>query len=310
MEKNILKDAVIRTLAFHASWEYAPTYIQLFLSLDYGKDYNSSQVNSHEIHSILQELLQDQTISCSNGRYSLNNYRHQIPLGKDKEIYYPRKLRKAKRVVWYLKKLPWIKTVCICNTTALGQSRDSGDLDFFIITKPRSIWTARFFSALPFILLKMRPENPSAQDPVCLSFFITEDAFDLSNLMLDDDPYFRYWFLFLLPLYDENVLSDLWLANSSITGRHVNAIPWISIQNHPTGQNQHISNKDDEALPFFESLFKKIQQKRLPANIKNMANQATDVVISDNVLKFHTTDARRRIRETYYKICHDFNVQP
>ncbi|MBU2566615.1 hypothetical protein KKG46_03590 [Patescibacteria group bacterium] len=312
MENQVLREAIIRTLAFHASWSYAPTYIQLLLSLDYGvNESQDTRVSKLNLEDVLKVLVQEDLVVKQQGRFALNRFSYLMEQGKEKEIYNSRKMRKAKRVVWYLKKIPWIKSVCLCNTTALGQSKETSDLDFFIITKPGYIWITRFFAALPFVIFKMRPEDPGIKDPVCLSFFVTQNGLDLSKLMLEDDPYFRYWFLFLLPLYDDGVLAELWFANVNILKRHANAIPWISLDKTAGDKsNSQESKSSNEEISFLEKKFKIIQQNRLPSQINKQANQSTDVVISDNVLKFHTTDARRPIRDSYYKICNEFNVQP
>ncbi|MDD2786273.1 MAG: hypothetical protein PHS79_05310 [Patescibacteria group bacterium] len=369
---NRISAAIIRTLAFQAAWDYAPTGIELAMLLDVGPNIaadsvetqnlaSNSKPNSLAASDIFDELnllINTGELVENQGRLSLSSHIDQINCGRENEFYFPRKLRNARRVAKYLKRLPWVRAVCLCNTTALGQARDDSDLDFFVIVKSGSIWRTRFFAALPFKLLGARPlssraESPAysdvvegslveqsrelrdfstalhirsasvemtrGKDPVCLSFFVADNFLDLSTLMLpDDDPYFRYWFLSMLPLCDDGVLHELWEANSTIRSRHPLAKEWIALGGHGTKlriKNYELRTRDEEprikkGKSFLESFFEKIQRKSFPENIKAMANRDSRVVVSDNVLKFHVDDKREKYRQRYYDICKQYEIEP
>ncbi|MFA6161483.1 MAG: hypothetical protein WC766_04925 [Patescibacteria group bacterium] len=369
---NRISAAIIRTLAFQAAWDYAPTGVELAMLLDVGSNIaadsvetqnlaSNSKPNSLAASDVFDELnllINTGEIIEDQGRLTLASHVDLIKRGRENEFYFPRKLRHACRVAKYLRRLPWVRAVCLCNTTALGQARDESDLDFFVIVKSGSIWRTRFFAALPFKLIGARPlssraESPAhsdvaegslveqsrklrdfstalhirsasvemtrGKDPVCLSFFVADNSLDLSTLMLpNDDPYFRYWFLSMLPLYDDGVLHDLWKANAKIRARHPLAKEWIAAGGHGTKlriMNYELRIRDEEpriknGKGFFESFFEKIQRKSFPENIKAMANRDSRVVVSDNVLKFHVDDKREKFRQRYYDFCRQYEVEP
>lgn len=315
MTLDQMQTAVLRTLAFHASWSYAPTQIQLFQTLDVGSDPVAQSANQAFLvfNQACLELLQSQKIIFSFGRYTLAGHARQISDGKANEIFFPRKLARARRATAYLKRLPNVRSVCVCNTVALGQSKDASDIDFFIIAKSGSIWRTRLLAALPFKLINSRPNEGRRKDPICLSFFITDQALDLSPLSIDsdDDPYLRYWLIMLLPLSDDGVLHDFWQANEKLRKRHPFAKKWLALDTAPiSGALQSAPPRPLPSNSFLEKQSKQIQLNHLPPDIKNTANQDTHVVISDDVLKFHVTDARRQIRERYRQICHGLSVKP
>ncbi len=304
-------NAILRTLAFHAAWNYAPARLQLFQSLDVaGDDFDITDNEAYPLISqSLDNLISQGVIVENHHRLALVEFSDLIQSGKDNEIHFARKMRHALRAVRYLKMLPWVRSVCLCNTTALGQARDQSDLDFFIICRAGSIWRTRFFATMPFKILNARP-GERAVDPVCLSFFITDEALNLQSLSLDeDDPYLRHWLLSLMPLTDDGVLADFWEQNRELRRRHTFAKPWIALQQSPL-PGAVSSKKPALSSSIFEKWLRQLQTVRFPKEIAQIANQDTRVVINENVLKFHVTDNRKFFRDKYHQICHAHNIQP
>ena len=301
---------ILRTLAFSGAWGYAPTRLQLAMFYDRGSD-GAPDFQTSE----LDPLIDEGTVVESEAHLALKSFADQIQTGREREFYFPRKLRRARKVAAYLRRLPWVRAVCLCNTTALGQARDESDLDFFIIAKAGAIWRTRFFSTLPFKLLGARPrvelgaqEGTRQTDPVCLSFFVTDDNLDLSNFMLPgDDPYFRYWFLSLLPLSDDGILDEFWENNKIIRKRHPYAEKWMALDGEELISKYKTLSKQSSWL---ENKLKEMQNKQFPNQIKQMANQDTRVIINEHVLKFHVDDRREEFRQKYFDICKEYGVEP
>lgn len=306
-----MRECIMRTLALNAALGYAPTRVQLLLGLDM-KDL-SQPVDSKQVLFALDELKQQNLVVEFQGRLALFDFKEQIETGRLNELYFPRKLRRARRTAGYLSKLPWVRAVVLCNTTALGQARDGGDLDFLVIVKTGTIWRSRFFSALPFALLNARPtvfdKQAEIKDPVCLSFFITDEKLDLRDLSLpDDDPYLRHWFLSLMPLVDDGVMRHFWDQNLMLRQRHPLAKPWIALSGHDYSAGGKL--KYSRQNSWLEGFLKRLQWKRFPKVIRAMANQDSRVVINDRVLKFHVQDQRDKFRQDYRHICQKYGVDP
>lgn len=305
------EEAILRTLAFHAAWGYAPTRVQLLNALD---QRSSDQVlEKVDVSVVLSDLLTRKILIEDSGRISFSKYADQIQSGREKEMSFPRKLRKARKVACYLSALPWVRAVFLCNTAALGQSADSSDLDFFIVARHGAIWRTRLASVLPFVLKGDRPGSRDTVDPVCLSFFISDDDLDLSSRMLEqDDPYFRYWFLYLLPLKEDGVLYELWNANAAILRRHPFAKQWLALDmEYPRPAKPSTPNpKSKDAKCWSESIARRLQEKMFPQAIKSRANLDTGVMIDSCTLKFHVKDNRQMFKDKYYEICKEYGVKP
>lgn len=305
-----MEQAVLKTLAFQACWSHAPTRLQLFLLLDFPEGPELEKEEAFRLYNqAIEKLLGQNKIVQEQGLLALANFSSIIASNKNNEIYFPRKIKKIRQVAKYLSRLPWVRAVILCNTTALGHADDKSDLDFFVICKAGSIWRARFFSALPFKLLNARPGEAKI-DPVCLSFFVTDSSLNLSELALSQsDPYLRYWFFNLMPFYDDGILAELWDQNHALRRNHPFAQRWVAFDKTPV-----LGSKPAEAAPpnpsIIEQWLRQFQMVRFPKPIADIANQDTRVVINDNVLKFHVTDNRKRFRDDYYKICHELNINP
>ncbi len=322
------EEAIMRTLAFHAAWGYAPTRIQLLNTLDRGE--SEEVLEKVEVSEVLSDLLNKKTIAEESGRLSLLKYADQIQSGREKEASFPRKLKKARKVARFIGMLPWVRAVFLCNTAALGQTADKGDLDFFIIARQGAIWRTRLASVMPFMLMGDRPGAKNVIDPVCLSFFISDSDLNLSSRMLEqDDPYFRFWFLYLLPLKEDGVLQELWNANPSILGRHPFAKQWLALDStYPvpkfdditasatasagqSGSRQIYFNRGGtRAECWSESFARKIQEKMFPEQIKSRANLDTSVMVDGCTLKFHVKDNRQMFKNKYHEICKEYGVNP
>jgi len=225
-----------------------------------------------------------------------------------REALFPRKIRAARKAAAWLARVSGVRFVALCNTTALAHARDGGDLDFFVITKSGVLTQTRGWSAVRFALTGRRPgSRESERDAVCLSFFVDDSKLDLSPLMLArDDPYFRLWFLSLLPLVDDGVSKELWNANTKILEQHPTARPWIM---HPT-LGVPIPRLRIPCLSGLESLAVSLQGRSLSPSLRELMNKDTRVVITPHVHKFHADDGREAFREQAAATCKTYGLDP
>lgn len=221
-----------------------------------------------------------------------------------REALFPRKIKRARQVARFLAGLSGVRFVALCNTTALAHADEDGDLDFFIITRNGSIMQTRGWSTLRFAF--SRPgTGASDRDAVCLSYFVDDAALDLSSHMLSgDDPYFRFWFLSLLPLFDDGVSADFWNANTSILAHHPNARPWIVSED----LRVHRPWWRLPTLPIFDRLAARLHELMISPKLKAMRNKDTRVIINEHVLKFHADDGREMYRDRYRETCRKYGV--
>lgn len=284
-----------------------PTIAELWNGFDTALD-AQQKPTIEQFRQTTDELVRSGLLIVQRGRY----FPSVVPEDERKltgsDEWLPRKLRKARKVTRWLSRLCGVRAVLLCNRTAFGLPRDEGDLDFLVIVRQGSIWQTRALAGLPFVLLRDRPQpGASERDAVCLSFFLSDRALDLSDCLLSpDDVYFRHWFLGLLPLFDDGVLTEFWKANAKIRARHVQAEPWII---SPDLRVLPASIRIP-CIPGLEMITRHLQWKYFPRALRERANVDTQVMISDERLKFHVDDGRIQARAQYEALCQRYGIAP
>jgi hypothetical protein len=275
----------LRALAFYDAIGYPPTDAELSLASAPGPIVSPARL--------------------WRGRIAFEGREELIAEQERREAFFPRKIRKARKVARFLARLSGVRFVALCNTTALAHARDEGDLDFFVITKRGMVMQTRGWATLRYKASADRP-GERVLDPVCLSFFVDETHLDLSPLMLPgDDPYFRFWFLSLLPLYDDGISSELWKANAHILRQHPHARPWM-MSPALTVRAPAFRWPTPVAL---DPLAGYVHRFLVSPTLRAMANRDTRVVITPHVLKFHAEDGRASFRDRYHLTCKRYGLE-
>jgi hypothetical protein len=261
-------------------------------------------------------LKEEGVIEFDFGRVVLNGRLATLAsLAAERTALFARKVRRARRVARWLARQKGVRFVALANTTALANARDLGDLDFFVVVRDGTIWSTRLMSAGLYKILGRLPGGREERDSVCLSYFVSDAALDLSGHMLPgDDPYFRYWFLSLLPLADDGVSRELWQANRTITAKHPRSEQWITSPD----LSVRFPRIRIPVTRITERLAERFQRFWFPKQIKDhigdgtqpaeRSTSDTSVIVSDTALKFHVEDGRVRYRAAYRERLHQLHL--
>jgi len=289
-------DQRLRALALYDAMEYPPTIPELELISEPGEV--------------------EHPMKAKRGRVVFHDRETLISEHEKREHFFARKIRRAKQIARFLAGINGVRFVALCNTTALAHARDEGDLDVFVITKKDVISQVRGWSTLRFMF--SRPQvRRTEKDAVCLSYFVDEEALNLTSHQLPadhmsrpeaayDDPYFRCWFFSLLPLFDDGVSMQLWEANRELRKMHPHAMPWIVSEDIRVKRPWYRIPTSSR----LESIARKLQEWFLSTRLKRMRNQDTRVIINNHVLKFHVDDGRQMYRDRYRETCKKYGVAP
>lgn len=202
-----------------------------------------------------------------------------------------RKYARVQRVLQYMGRLPYIAGIAVCNSLAYHHTSAESDIDLFIITAPRRVWTVRLLAVSAMALLRLRP-GEATRDPVCCSFFADQDVLSLEVLKhAADDPYLAMWHTSLIPLVEhDNVFSALRAHNAWATTTVPHALPVRRAPAYRLGRLRPL-----RWLPLTERLARSFQEMRLSPAIAQLKNRDTRVVINNKMLKFHENDRREAI---------------
>lgn len=249
-----------------------------------------------------------------NGRETTAEKRHERYRLAD------RKFRKARRLAAFIRRLPWVRLVAVCNSLAWSNAGPDSDIDLFIVCRPGTLWLARAILVGSLAFLGLRPvRGRSDADRFCLSFFLSEDSLDLRPFALPGgDPYLAFWLAGLVPLYDAGgVMERLWAANEWVRRLLPGSGPHRYGRRRAIGCSETARQRDSEIARIgdhrvslsrylvislsrrLSSLVERLQRRCFPPEIAAAMNRDSRVVVRDDVLKFHVGDRREEFRRRW-----------
>ncbi len=301
MDKSIdnlerTKEAIFKVVSFFDIFDFPLTAFEIWQYLPIDTDL-------FRVEESLQEICGEGKLISKNGFFCLKSRENIIITRLKRYNYAERKFKKAKIVSQVFKFIPWIKLVAVGNILGSSNLRDGGDIDFFIITQKNRLWLTRLFSTVLMKVTAQRPAPGKERDKICLSFYVSDDSLNLENLMLSsDDLYFMYWLVNLEIIFDSGLVYNKLMENNT----------WIfsklpNWRQKKKGVRHQVSSfsapmyKKIWDLIFYplENIFYRIQKKRLPSDIKQLANKDSRVVVSKKIIKLHTNDRREEFLKNF-----------
>ncbi|KKW34144.1 hypothetical protein A3D69_01405 [Candidatus Uhrbacteria bacterium RIFCSPHIGHO2_02_FULL_54_11] len=291
MMSDLEKD-ILRTVLWFSLFAYPPTAFEVWkwmLRPSASRtlfDVVFALASSKELHTLLLE---------DEGVYVLRDSTTSSALRRERFGDAVRKMERVRRAVGYLKRIPFVRGVGVCNTLSWMQTTPESDIDLFIIVREGSLWTTRLLSVLPFKLLRARP-GERVRDPFCFSFFLSDASLNLETLALPGgDPYLAYWTKSIIPVFDRDGVFEEF--------QRANAWTWdVLSQAHARGVVCD-GSRARRAPDWLERTASKLQQRQFPETITQMANRDSRVVVSDAMLKFHANDRRELFRDRFADSC-------
>ena len=120
----------------------------------------------------LEILVQEERVICHNGFYALPQKKQIIV---DRQKNYLHGIKREKLIQRYLmpaKHVPFVRGVALAGSQALGQQRPTSDIDLFIITDSKHMWTARTILSMWFHFFGVRRHGKKIANRFCLNHYI------------------------------------------------------------------------------------------------------------------------------------------
>lgn len=311
MQPLSLEYAILAALTFSDLFDFPLTAEEIWRNLFSPA---KKDISFFDVIEVLEQSIQlRERVEFSGGFYFLKGKKENVTLRLDRYLIAERKYTRAKKIVKILAGLPFVEMISVCNTLGWSNARDESDIDFFIVAKSGHLWMVRLLCTGLMQICGARPKKYQMKDTICLSFFASDEALELSSLFLEEkngvpDIYFLYWIPHCVPLYDSGgVYGRFWKANEKTV---VSALPYASWYDTNNMRRVWISRIRIFFKKFLEGwceLFgnvlehaaQKFQMRVLPESLKNIVNIDTRVVMNNRILKFHEEDRRKEIRERF-----------
>jgi len=298
MENNLEK-SILETVAYFDIFDYPLTVVELWKWL-YQSGRGEERSDISEILDILENSVRiNSLVGSRRGFYFLRGREAIVELRQARYNLAEKKFRRALRVGFFLKRLPGIKMIAVCNSLAWSNAGEESDIDLFIVTKKGKIWTTRFWAAGLLKIFGLRPSEKTTKNKICLSFFADEENLNFEKISLGQpDIYLIHWIAQIAPIYDAGGIYQKFLeANSWIKKYLPN---YFGVE--PSRRRR--LGRPKLALNFFgwgEGLFRRIQLRAMPAKLREMANIDSRVIVNNSMLKFHANDRRAEYRDKWAK---------
>lgn len=239
--------------------------------------------------------------SLKNMYSSYHFDRRQFEKRKKRALWSADKWVSARRVAKFLKIIPTITLVGVTGGLTRSNAGDADDIDFLIITTPKTLWVTRALSTilLDLFRLRRRPRDTKFRNLICLNMFMSEDGLRVPPK--ERDFFTAHEVLLMTPLWERD----------GVYKRFLYANAWVRkfLPNAWQKRNQELG--ESYSLPLIHTsgfLLQLIEPVAQFIQLRYMNRRRTTEVISDNVVRFHPRDARVWIkRELGERLTH-FNV--
>lgn len=318
-----LRESILSALAYYDAFEFPLTAQEIFLALPAPTEASGQATYRQrpvfeDLERALAEAVRAGAIGISEGLYFLAGREASVVTRKARYALAEGKYARVRRFFSLARFAPYLRAAFVCNTLARSYARAESDIDMFVVAAPGRIWLTRLCVTGLAALLRVRPTETESADRICLSFFVTEDALDLKPLAIDGDVYLPHWVQELYPVYDEAGATRRLFAQNGwlrdvLPGTRVQAPSRRrAVEARLIGPKRALERLLDGLFgDRLERWAERRQKAWMPAALRAAADSpASDVVLSDRILKFHDRDRRAEIRDAYVAKMKRITVPP
>lgn len=262
----------------------------------------------------LQQYLYRTTASIQDIAIMLKRLQGEGIIGEDKGYFYlrstspPKKIkiknikaslyRQASRAKNVLRHLPFIRTIAICNSLALGGVKKNSDVDLFIIVKKNRIYSTRMAAIFFLKIFRLYQNKIGEPQKISLGFFVDEKKLNIEDISLaGHDPYLSFWIASLKPIFGFKYYYQFCRENNWVRGELPNfALKRSNFERRSFSQKIFEKFIPGIIIDGLENLSRKLQQQRIFSRPENSWSTSTTIA-QKHILKLHAKDKREYFRE-------------
>lgn len=282
-------ESILKTIAYFDVFGYPLTAVEVHKFLWRQK------ATLPEVLEVLEAMEAAGQVGRRFGYFGLPDWGALVETRWQRYLVAELKYAQALRAARWLRLVPHILLVAVCNNLAYSNARAESDVDLFIMTSPQRIWISRLLVTAVVHAFGLRRHGDKITNRCCLSFYVTADAADLSRFALpSQDPYLCYWLASLAIVHAVgDAADDFWRANGWVHAWLPNFQPrQMNARRTVPAAGLRLPSGGGRMEPLARRLqLYKMRRRQHPAG--------AGVVISDSVLKFHEDDRRAYYRQAW-----------
>lgn len=312
-----LQIAILRTFAYYDILEYPLTVEEVGRWLYPQPGVEAASMHRDSVQQAMDGLCAEQRIARRGAYYYLPGREPIVDIRTERAIRSIKLWRRAASTARFLELVPFIRMVAVANTLAIDNVRPESDIDLLIITAPQHIWITRLIVTGIVSLLGYRRHGTKIAGRICLSFYATTDGMDFASLQSEQpDTHLAFWTAQVVPLLDDSMYERYRQANDWVTKLLPHSWEW-EWKTKLLAPNSGLRSIKQFYELFFsspigawiESWARERQLKKMDKNVESKAALGTtDVIISEDVLKFHEADRRRERNTAFRRRCEELGI--
>ena len=220
MSDNLSK-YILTTLVYYDVMDFPMTSFEIWKYLTaISRDQSSISNEKYPLGEVLKALEDEKLqkfIEEYRGYYFLRGRRELVGQRMERNKISERKIRIVKKVVWWLRFAPYVRSVAVAGRLAMKNAERKSDLDLFIILKKKRIFTGHLMVTILVHFLGKRRHGVKICDRICLNHFITKQ-FSVSGR----DLFAAHEYAFLLPIFGVKSFGKFQAKNDWIRGYKIN----------------------------------------------------------------------------------------
>lgn len=292
MTDEIIQTSILKTLCYADVFHYPLTFSELWRYL-----IAPFPISKQDLREVLE---QDYRWGERRGNFYFLKGRSEIVGRRKKRMWYSkRKMVKARNAARLLSFIPTIKMIAVSGSLAMDNSRQGDDIDFFIITRPHSLWITRLlvFTVL-FLARRLRRKGKPERDTICPNMFVSSDHMAIGegerDLFVAHEIAQLKMLLNREAIYERFLIENLWIVRflphtlsiSSLAQRIPNRRGKTSYARWFVGHLIHGVLYHIDSLCFFLQMW-------------YMKGHMTNEKVSQHIAKFHPLKRGERVISAY-----------
>ncbi|MEX1113586.1 MAG: hypothetical protein WD603_02120 [Patescibacteria group bacterium] len=212
-----------------------------------------------------------------------------------------------------LRHVPFIRMVAVGNTLADRTASPESDIDLFIVTDRRRLFTARTVTTALLQVFGLRRHGRKVRDRMCLSFWVTEEHLDLSDIAFAPyDIYLAYWIAELRPVLDSS--GETYPAFLAANRWVREFVPRYDTVRFEASGLSRVARRLERLLDSgvgdrIEQRLSRWQLKRIDTGERQDAPDVK-IVADRTMLKFHEKERRKAYRDEWELLMRSLDFDP
>jgi len=275
---NNAEKQIVATVAYYDEMDYPLTSFEIWKSFTNYESNTNILIDKLELAETI-ELLENEElrkyIESYNGFYFLKGRKELVEKRIKKNKVASLKLKKLRRIVWFLRFVPFARMIAVTGRLAMKNTGKNSDWDLFVLLKKGKIWTGRTLVTAFVHLIGKRRYGNKIKDRICLNYFITDESLkiNIKERPFEVNLFSASEYSFMIPLFGFRVFRKFQIRN-----------PWIrefkpnfeisEVRNMKMISDNHFSKvlrKSGERLlgfDFIENFLRNIEKNKIANNPK------------------------------------------